>query len=509
MTAMDTSSSVKRMKRLAPLLLLCLTVALYWPVCQHDFVGYDDSSYIIKNPQVQGGISRESLRWAFTATRDPYWAPLLWLSYMADFQIHGLKAGGFHLTNLILHAVNVLLLFLVLARMTRTVYRAWFVAALFAVHPLHVESVAWIAERKDVLSTCFWLLTVGAYGVYTEKRTPLRYASFLVFFVLGLMAKPMLVTLPCVLLLLDVWPLGRLQESSHPARPLWKTALGLIVEKAPLFLLSAGACAITYLVLRESQVIKSFETIPLRFRLANVAVSYATYLGHAFCPWNLAVLYPYPHAVPAWQWLSTLFLLAILSVWIVRTTRATPFVTVGWLWFVGTLAPVIGVIRVGAQSWADRYAYIPFIGLYIAITWGLSHYLRSWRFKTFVLPAAATAAIVYFSTFTILELRHWKDGVSLFSRAVEVTRDNYIMHNNLGLALMRDGRLDEAEVHFREALRIQPNCAEAQYNLSLVLEKKAAREAAASRYSPLLREEPAPPVDNPKQSDASHPESPP
>jgi len=412
----------------------------------------------------------------------------VWLSYMADIAFYGLSPGGLHLTNLLLHLANVVLLFALLARMTRRIYPSAFVAALFALHPLHVESVAWIAERKDVLSTLFWLLTTGAYVLYVERRTAVRYGLVLLSFALGLLSKPMLVTLPFTLLLLDFWPLRRL-ESPDAAFP-WRRGLGLVAEKIPILVLAAGSCVVTYVVQHRGGAVSSFDYLPLSFRLCNAVMSYVAYLGKAVWPTGLAVLYPYPQAFPLWQVLSAFWALALASLLVLRGARRWPSLFVGWFWYLGTLVPVIGIVRIGEHAMADRFVYIPLIGIYLAIAWGVPALFPGGRIRTAALPVLALAVLLGIVPVTRAQLAHWRDGKALYTHALRVTRGNSVMHNNLGVILLREGRIDEAAAQFREALRIRPDHPKAHCNLGRILEQQGQSDLAIAEYEMALLGDP-------------------
>jgi protein O-mannosyl-transferase len=452
-------------------LILCLlTLAVYRPVLDSGFVNYDDNVYVTSNLHVQQGLTREGFLWAWQASVSANWHPLTVLSHMLDVELYGLNPRGHHLTNLLLHLANVWLLFAILRRMTGAVWRSALVAALFAVHPTHVESVAWISERKDVLSGLFFLLTLWAWHAYTRQRSlgpfgrgqapPLLRNYFLaaVTFALGLLSKPMLVTLPFVLLLIDVWPLGRLP------RGLWP----LLAEKIPLLVLAAVSSAVTVYV--QQGPIASLQAVSLGQRLANALVSYAAYLGKTFWPRHLAVFYPFRLAIPLWQSVAAAALLVVLTVLALARLRRAPWLTTGWLWFVGMLVPVIGLVQVGRQAMADRYTYLPSIGLYLAVVWGIAGLLRSERARP-VLAAASMLAVAALAVTAHVQARTWRDSETLFRHALAVTEDNYLAHLNLGFDLARQGDRAEAERHFRESLRLQPNLIEAHAGLGTNLRK--------------------------------------
>ena len=345
------------------LFLTAASLLAYWQVIQCDFINFDDPAYVTENIHIRHGITMAAIRWAFTTGYAANWHPLTWMSHMLDVQLFGLNPRWHHLTNLLFHIGNTLLLFFVFHRMTKAPWQSAFVAALFALHPFHVESVAWVAERKDVLSAFFWMLTMAAYIYYVERPSLLRYSAVLVFFIFGLMAKPMLVTLPFVLLLLDYWPLRRLQGAgSGQGIPQSFAFRPLLLEKLPLFALAALSCIVTYIVHREGGAVRSFEAFSPGVRIANAVVCYVIYAGKAIWPNDLAVFYPHPGAWPLWQVMGAVLLFGVITLTVIRTAKRFPYLTFGWLWFAVTLVPVIGIVQVGRQAMADRYTYIPLIG---------------------------------------------------------------------------------------------------------------------------------------------------
>ena len=433
--------------------LAALSFAAYSGALSNGFVDYDDQGYVKENPHVRAGLTPASAAWAFTTTAEANWHPVTWLSHMADVTVFGLDPGRHHLTSMALHALNAVLLFLLLLSMTDAPWRSALAAGLFAVHPLHVESVAWIAERKNVLSTSFWLLTMGAWLRWIELRSAARYGLVLLCYTLGLLAKPMLVTLPFTLLLLDYWPLRRRVS---------------LREKAPLFAMSFASCVVTVVAQRAGGAVLGLDVIPPAYRIANSALSYAAYLGKTVWPRSLAVYYPYPHVerLSVTVALCAIFLAgATAAVWLLR--KQAPYLTVGWLWYVGTLVPVIGWVQVGAQGSADRYTYVPLIGIFVAIAWSAGELARRLPTLRPALAAAAIAWLFALAAVTRSEVRHWADATTLFSRALAVTEDNWLAHNNLAAALSAQGKQDEAIAHLRESLRIRPDYRDARYNLGV------------------------------------------
>jgi len=476
-------------------LIVCLFLALatltvYFQVTSHDFVNYDDYDYVTENRYVRTGLSKRSIAWAFTSFHVGNWHPLTWLSHMLDCELFGLKPGMHHLTNLLFHMANSILLFVVLRRMTGSIWRSGFVAGLFAFHPLHVESVAWVAERKDVLSTLFWMLTMWAYVRYSESPGVIRYLLVLVFFALGLMAKPMLVTLPFVLLLIDYWPLARLQLDQFENEnniSLRKSILHLILEKVPLFALSGAISVIAVIALQKAGGGPSLGDLPLQPRIANALVSFLSYIQKMIWPDELAIFYPLPRAVPMWKAVGAGLLLSCLSVIFLRAVRSRPYLSVGWLWYLGSLVPVIGVVQGGGQAMADRYTYIPLIGLYVMIAWGVPDLVKRWRYNRVLLAASAIMVVLALIICTWRQVQHWKDSITLFRHTLNVTTDNHLAHNNLGVPLDKQGRHGEAIKHYQEALRIKPGWAEAHYNLGMAKTGQGKFEEAIEAYSESIR----------------------
>jgi tetratricopeptide (TPR) repeat protein len=410
---------------------------------------------------------------------------------MLDVQMFGLDAGAHHLVSLGLHVATTVVLFMLFLRMTGAFWKSAFVAALFAVHPLHVESVAWVAERKDVLSALFWVLTLWAYVSYVRKVDPIRarawyrqapgwYAATLVLFALGLMSKPMVVTLPFVLLLLDVWPLARARGFSRR-----------VVEKIPLFALAAASSAVTFVVQRQAGAVKTLDALPLGSRLANAVVAYIAYIGKTVWPAGLAAIYPYSASLPAWQVLGSIVCLLVVTVLAVRAWSRRRYLLVGWLWYVGTLVPVIGLIQVGAQPIADRYMYVPAIGLFIIVAWGVPDLLARWKSRELVLGTAALAAVVLSAATARVQAGYWRDSVSLWEHAIRVTDLNYHAHANLGQALAAEHRLSDAVAEDFEAIRIKPGFAEAHNYLGLALAEQGHTGEAVSHYAEAVRLMPA------------------
>jgi len=479
-----------RLDVLICLFLVISTLVVYWQVRNYEFVNYDDSLYVTDNLRVQAGLTLENVRWALTATQSSNWHPLTWMSHMLDCQLYGLHAGRHHLISMLFHIMNTLLLFLVFREMTGDLWQSSFIAALFALHPIHVESVAWAAERKNVLSTFFWMLTMWSYVRYSRHPEIKRYLLVMLVFVLGLMSKPMLVTLPFVLLLLDYWPLSRLQPglSANVAGSLQPKATGirLVLEKIPLFVFAGASCAVTLGV----QPLYSFDQFPLHVRIANALVSYAGYIGKMIWPGNLACIYPYPQQIPAWKVTAAGLFLVFISFLAVRSVRRRPYFLVGWLWYLGTLVPVIGLVQVGPQAMADRYAYVPLVGLFIIIAWGFSDIAARWRHKTVLLSICAGMVLSALMVCTWFQVGRWQNSITLFEHALKITDDNWLAHTNFGKALFDEGRLDGAVYHYNKAITIKPDCVPALYNLGKALSDSGDIDRAAWFYKKVLKIEP-------------------
>jgi protein O-mannosyl-transferase len=473
------------------LFLIITTLAVYWQVTNHEFLNYDDDIYITKNHHVRSGLG--GIAWAFTATDAANWHPLTWVSHMLDVQLYGMNPGQHHMTNLLFHIVNTLLLFLVFKRMTGYLWRSGFIAALFALHPLHVESVAWVAERKDVLCAFFWMLTMFSYVRYVERPEANRYFLVLLFFMMGLMAKPMIVTLPFALFLLDYWPLrrfrfGRSDSSKSGQERLF--ALRLILEKAPLFFLAAASSVVTFLVQQSGGAVTALDALPLYARIGNALVSYAGYLGKMLWPYEMAVLYPHPGELPLWQIVGACLLLISISLLAISAAKQRPWFVVGWLWYIGTLVPVIGLVQVGTQAMADRYTYVPIIGLFIIIAWFVPELVARRPHKKILLT---TLAIIYLSilmTATWTQVRYWKNSTVLFKHTLNVTVNNYIAHDKLGEALAEQNRTAEAIRHYSEALRIEPDFVQAHLNMGDAHASLGNSEDAVYYYNKALQKKP-------------------
>ena len=476
-------------------LLIAATAAVYAQVLRQDFVRFDDPTYIYENEHVRDGLSPAGVRWAFTSGHASNWHPLTWLSHMLDCGLFGLDAGWHKLVNVLLHAANTLLLYLLLRRITGAFLPCAFVAAVFALHPLHVESVAWVSERKDVLSTLFWFLTALAYVGYARRGGALRYAGVLVLFALGLMAKPMLVTVPCTLLLLDFWPLGRLRlgrQMDSPFPP--ASTRRVVLEKLPLFAMAGAVSVVTFLVQR-AEAASPLEHLSIPVRLANAVVSYVDYIVAMFFPRGLAVVYPHPGflqdvGIPAWRWLVAAAVLVGVSVAAVRLWRRAGYLAFGWLWYLVVLVPVIGLVQVGIQARADRFTYVSMVGLLVMVAWSVRAAAARWRAVHPVAWAAAAVALAACTVLTFVQVGRWKSTPKLFRHTIAVTGPNYVACRVLGYALHDAGQVDEAAASFRRAIEIMPGDILAHQGLGVLLTRQEEFEAAAEHFSIVVATEP-------------------
>ncbi len=517
--------------------LIAIAVFLvFLPAVRHDFINLDDDSYVTENPHVATGLTCESVAWAFTSSHSANWHPITWLSHMLDVALFGLKPAGHHLTSVVLHAINAALVFVFLRAATGAFWSSVFTALFFGLHPLRVESVAWVAERKDVLCALFGLATLIAYVAYARRPGLRGYGVVAALFALGLLAKPMLVTWPCLLLLIDYWPLRRIEEASR-ARAAFGRSIRIVLEKLPLLAIAAAAATITYFAQRSAGAVVDAQSIPLPTRAGNAALSYARYLGKTFLPHPLAVPYPFDgDVITPLNVGAALLLIAAITAFALWAARRHPAIGIGWLWYLGLLVPVIGFVQVGSQAMADRYMYLPSIGLFMAIVWGMAAVAEGWTRETFgrgggavgrpattevgrpdttqvgrppiarerrLVAALGILALVACVIVTRTQLRHWRDSETLFRYALAVTRDNSVAHNNLGKQLMQRhlspvletqpdvsldaSVLDEAATHFAEAVRISPGNLDARNNLATVWLLQGRHEDAAREFARLLR----------------------
>jgi tetratricopeptide (TPR) repeat protein len=446
--------------------LAVVTLAIYAQVAGHQFITLDDDVYIKDNPMVNRGVTLSRIAWAFTTFHQANWHPLTWISHMIDSQVFGMNAGGHLLVNALIHVANTSLLFWFLLRTTHARWPSALVAALFALHPLHVESVAWAAERKDTLSTFFGLLSLIAYARYAEAPSRKWYAWTAIALLLGLMAKPVLVTWPFVMLLLDYWPFRRFQASEERDR--WSAFRGIVLEKIPLFAIAAASCVITFIAQARGGTVRTFADAPVTLRLSNALVSYAKYLLLTFWPNDLAVYYPFaPAGIPLWQIVGAALLLIGITAFCISQGKIRPYLIVGWLWFVGTLIPVIGLVQVGGQTMADRYFYIPSIGLFIAIVFGVANIAQTRRVARAFSVATIAVVLLVLATLTNAQLHRWRDSATLFQHTLAVTPPNFPMEYNLAHVLGGQGKYDEAAAHFQNALQIKPDFFDGLLNMGV------------------------------------------
>ena len=506
--------------------LVCLTWLVFAQTLSYEFVNYDDETYVYRNPDVIKGLTPKAVVWAFTHAVAANWHPLTVISHMLDCAMYGLSPAGHHFTNVLLHSVAAILVFLALNRATGALWRSAFVSGVFAIHPVHVESVAWVSERKDVLSGVFFMLTLLGYVAYSRKRSFGRYLVISILFALGLMSKPMLVTLPFVLLLLDYWPLNRspvspnrtgrqkhVRDSTSQPRPMAK----LFLEKVPLIILSIATCVVALVTQSETKSVAGMNLLSLPSRIGNASVAYAIYVWQMIWPRNLAVFYPLLGCkLPAWEIALSIAFLAIISFGALLLRKRCPYLFTGWFWYVGMLAPVIGIVQVGQQAHADRYTYLPQIGLYLAITWAVADISRSWRHRQIILTVAATAVLSALIWWAWIQTSYWRDSESLWRHAAAVTPDNAIVTEHLadglpdkvrvdeaiaearhgltfrpvtasalsmlGVALTRRGELDEALSYLRSAIELDPKLYLLHYNLGNVLFQKGQVDEAIAHY---------------------------
>lgn len=441
--------------------LAAVILAVFWQVNGYDFA-FDDEVYVIRNYHIQSGITLESMGWAFRTRYADLWNPVLWLSFMVDYQMFDLHAGGYHMTNLVLHILSALLLFWLFHRMTGSVWKSAFVAAFFGFHPLHVESVAWISERKDVLSAFFWMVTLCFYVYFTEKPCPGRYLPVLFSFMLALMTKPMVVTLPAVMLLLDYWPLKRFAlKKSHNL--FWQ-----VKEKTPLFALSILFVFITlYNPSAQQTYMKKF---PLALRFENAAISFIAYLEKTFWPRDLAAFYPFPSQIPLWHVICAALLMAVMTAFVFSTGKRRPFLLVGWLWYAITIVPVIGIMQISHYPYAmaDRYHYLPSIGIAVMLAWGIPLLVKNGHNRKLFLYPPATIFIMMMIFLSWHQCKHWANNMHLWKHALQVTENNYVAHNNLGLALFAQGNSNQAVNHYNQSLQIAPDYVYAYNNRGIV-----------------------------------------
>jgi len=476
--------------------LAALVLISYWPVAGYDFIALDDHLYLVDNPPIQAGMTSKSLWWAITTFHTTNWHPATWISYMIDFRLFGLNPGGYHFVNLMLHLINTILLFCLFSQMTGEIWKGGFIAALFAVHPLNLESVVWIAERKNLLSTLWGILTLMAYVRYTKNPDWKRYGLILVCFISGLMSKPILVALPFVLLLIDYWPLkrfpansGLLSENigtriSHRGNP-----RSLLIEKIPLFVLSFLSCVVTFLAARSGGAVKSLAAFPLAARIENAIVAYSNYIHKMVWPVDLAIFYPFPAEIPIWHLGLSVVFLASVSVLVCTKGRSCRYLVTGWLWYLAFLLPVIGIVQVGFQSMANRYAYLPLIGIWIMMAWGVPDLVNRYPIRK-RLPTLAAAAVLALMICTMANLPNWKNSELVFSHALNVTRENPIAEMGMGNVFLKRGDMLRAIPHYQESLRIRSDYAEAHNNLAIAFMRMGKLDDAVEQFKEALKDNP-------------------
>ncbi|MBD3345937.1 MAG: tetratricopeptide repeat protein [Chitinivibrionales bacterium] len=492
-------NNIRRHKRsIISVLLAVLVLVVYYPVTQYGFVNYDDAEYVTKNEHVTGGLTINNIIWAFTSKYEGNWHPLTWLSHMVDYEFFGDNASGHHGISIIIHMLNALLLFLVLLRLSQTVWRSALVAALFALHPINVESVAWIAERKNVLSTFFMLAAIWKYADYAKYGKRQSHILSFLYFCFGLMAKSMLVTFPFVLLLLDYWPLRRVETPFGEAkayngksRPYsggrFRNIRQLILEKTPFFLMAFIASFVAYMTQEAGKAIYEY---PLAYKIVNSSVSYLRYTASMIWPQKLAIFYPFPVEINIPLLMIALGFIGAMTFLAVKNIGRFPWLGVGWFWYLGTLVPVIGIVKIGAQARADRYAYVPLIGLFIIFAWTMKELFKKRRHIITVKIFIACTILLLLARSTRQQIQHWHNGLTVFSHALKVTEGNYIAHTNIGAIFFRQGLYDTASFHFNEALKIKPHDAIANYNLGLVFAYKGDCFQSIDRFRKAIESDP-------------------
>lgn len=477
---MFSKQNGNRFHRLCIILFLLTAIfAVYWQTVGHEFISYDDPEYITDNPAIKQGLTLSAIVWAFTTFHASNWHPLTWLSHLLDVELFGMNPAGHHLVNIILHSANSILLFLLLNRYSRFFWRSAVVAALFALHPLHVESVAWVAERKDLLSALFWMLTLYLYADYVEKAGTGRYLLLLTTFTLGLMAKPMLVTLPLVMILLDYWPLRRLDSADISVCPTSKF-MNLIKEKIPFLLLVAASSTVT--IFAQQAALSSLSATTITARISNALSAYLAYLGKALLPQNLAVFYQFNYELPWEHVLGATTLLCAISIMAVRMRQVRPYLFVGWLWYLITLVPVIGIVQVGMQSMADRYTYIPLIGIFIIIVWAVADVAEKWRYRQAALTILTATVVTACAITSWQQVSHWRTSTTLFSHAIASTEKNFIAHFRLGNEFEQLGRAEEAAASYKAALADNPFYGAAYGKLAKISYESGRLEEAIRYY---------------------------
>ena len=472
--------------------IIILIIGIFWPVFSFDYVLYDDGGYVYNNQNVLRGLTLENVKWAFTTFDRSNWHPLTWLSYLLDVELFGMNPGAQHGINLFFHILNSVLLFVILTKITGQRSASLIVAGLFAVHPLHVESVAWISERKDVLSTFFFLMALLCYARYIQKPSRTRYGFMALSYAIGLMAKPMLVTFPFVLLLLDFWPFHRLNSLTNNFKELTfiKRSVPLIIEKIPLFVLSAISCVLTFLSQKEGGAVSNIDFFSC---VSNAFISYFMYLVKTVAPFHLSAFYPFPNNISVLKLSISCVVLLCLAVIAIKRVRKSPWIFVGLAWYIGTLVPVIGIVHVGDLAMADRYTYIPHIGLFIAAVWSAYFFMKRCGIAEKTIVLLGCMIVLLLSVISAKQVNVWKDSVTLFEHAIKVNENNHVAFNNLGAALALNGEMNEATGYFIKALKIRPEYPEALTNLNVSLGANTRPDQAIEKLKSLIKIHP----DNP------------
>ncbi|MBM4305647.1 MAG: tetratricopeptide repeat protein [Deltaproteobacteria bacterium] len=469
------------------LFLILITLAAYWKVQHNDFINLDDNLYITDNPYIKKGWTTDNLLWAFTNAHACHWHPMTWLSHMLDVELFGLHPGGHHMVSLIFHVVNSLLLFFLFQKMTGEVWKCALIAGLFALHPLRVESIAWAAERKDVLSVFFFFLTIYTYLHYIEKIKFRRYLLTLLSFAMALMSKPMVVTLPFVLLLLDYWPLGRFQSKKKER---WHPMIQLTIEKIPFFLFTFVMSIFTVVNHLQGGAVTPFDKLPFSIRIGNAFISYIRYIWKMLCPNELAVFYPHPIHLPLWEVIGAILLIIFITIVVIAFRREHPYLAIGWFWYLGTLIPVIGLVQAGTQAMADRFTYIPMVGLFLMISFGIPNIFMRRGFTRIILIPSGIFIFLILAILSAIQVGRWQNSVTLFTHTLNVTSNNYLIHNNLGVTLMRQGKYPEALFHLKKAMEIKPNYADAYHNLGTLLLLQGNEKEALDHFTLALEYNP-------------------
>ncbi|MEO5361223.1 MAG: tetratricopeptide repeat protein [Nitrospirota bacterium] len=474
----------RRKNLIIALLLVVITFGVYWNVRDNSFVNIDDPQYVTTNPFVNKGLTSKSVLWAFKTTFFVNWHPLTWLSHMTDVELFGLNPGGHHLTSLVIHIINTVLLFFLLNRLTSLPWQSAFVAAVFAIHPLAVESVAWVSERKNVLSSLFWFIGIWAYIEYVKRPNFIRYAAVFFSMAIGLMVKPMLVTFPVTLLLLDYWPFNRFKVDEQTTLPhLIRLFFRAVIEKLPLFALAVASAIVTYVVQLHAYAVQPFSQLPLSRRFATAADSYTQYLKKMVLPYDLAIPYPYPDTLPSLNVFLSAAFLTIVTIVAIRLWRRRPYVLFGWSFYLLTMLPVIRFIQTGREAIADRYTYVPMIGIFLIIAMGASDILSGNRFKKYILTTAAAACLIYLAAFTWVQIGYWRNSYTLFSHSIKTVEGNYMAYNNYGAAFLDDHKPEKAVEFFAKGLQIKPDSSELNYSMGEALTRQGKFEEAITYFA--------------------------